>query len=256
MAHNLSALRVECGFCCHSQRPPTSFCRQLVQATSPNRRAKWSALLPGRPCPLYTTIFHAATKDRIAGERMRSFLLLTSSVPCPFATNIELVLQKDYSPLVTSVCAAFLYIKRVFKCKLSQRAPSLHANQRFDHLSVARSGVAERMGRQKALTTAAVEEVTLELPLICLFLWTACRCGSFQILHLPPKDRAGGMTNSSRFIGPFTSSLSTTLPQPGNPGCPQPDWSSWNATKAEHSGSSPVSSKQLLLRPSDWRRES
>ncbi len=53
-------------------RPPTSFRRLLVQAMSRNRRAGWNAPLPGRPCPVYATIFHAATKDRIAGERMRN----------------------------------------------------------------------------------------------------------------------------------------------------------------------------------------
>ncbi len=72
MAHSLCALRVECGGCCHCQRTPTSFHRLLVQATSRSRRVKLNALLPGRPYPLYATIFHAATKDRIADERMRN----------------------------------------------------------------------------------------------------------------------------------------------------------------------------------------
>ncbi len=72
MAHSLCALLVECGGCCHCQRPPTSFRRLLVQAMSRIRRVGLSALLPGRPCPLYATIFHAATKDRTAGERMRN----------------------------------------------------------------------------------------------------------------------------------------------------------------------------------------
>ncbi len=67
MARHLCASRVEFGGCCHYQRPPTSFRRLLVQAASRNRRAKSSALLPGSPCPLYATIFHAVTKDRIAG---------------------------------------------------------------------------------------------------------------------------------------------------------------------------------------------
>ncbi len=41
-----------------------------------NRRVKWIALLPGRPCPLCATIFHAATNGcetwpvRVADERM------------------------------------------------------------------------------------------------------------------------------------------------------------------------------------------
>ncbi len=35
-------------------------------------RVKLSTLLPGRPCLLYATIFHATIKDRIAGERMRN----------------------------------------------------------------------------------------------------------------------------------------------------------------------------------------
>ncbi len=55
----------------YCQRPPASLCRQLVQVMSRNRRAKLSTLLPGRPCPLYAAIFHAATKDRNVGERMR-----------------------------------------------------------------------------------------------------------------------------------------------------------------------------------------
>ncbi len=44
--------------------------------------------------------------------------------------------------------------------------------------------------------------------------------------------------------------------QPGNPGWPQPDWTSWNAAKTEHSALSPDSSKPPLLRPSEWRQES
>ncbi len=51
--------------------------------------------------------------------------------------------------------------------------------------------------------------------------------------HLPPKGGAGGKTSSSRFIGPFTSGLWTTLPQPGNPGWPRPDLTSWNAGNTE-----------------------
>ncbi len=72
MAHSLCALRAECGRCCHCQRPPICFRWLLVQAMSHNRRVKLNVLLPGRPCSLCATIFHAATKDRIAGERMRN----------------------------------------------------------------------------------------------------------------------------------------------------------------------------------------
>ncbi len=72
IAHNLCALHVECGGCRHFQRPPASFRRLLVQAMFRTRRAKLSGLLRGRPCPLYATIFHAATKDRIIDERMRN----------------------------------------------------------------------------------------------------------------------------------------------------------------------------------------
>ncbi len=50
----------------HTVRP-YSYIHVLAQAMSRNRRAKLSALLPGRPCSLYATIFHAATKDRIVG---------------------------------------------------------------------------------------------------------------------------------------------------------------------------------------------
>ncbi len=46
----------------------------LVQAMSRNSRVKWIVLLPGRPCPLCATIFYAAAKDRIAGERMQNEL--------------------------------------------------------------------------------------------------------------------------------------------------------------------------------------
>ncbi len=66
---HLCALR---GGYCHHQRPPTSFRRLLVRTMSHNRRAKSSAQPPSRPCPLYATTFHAATKDKIAGERMRN----------------------------------------------------------------------------------------------------------------------------------------------------------------------------------------
>ncbi len=37
--------------------------------------------------------------------------------------------------------------------------------------------------------------------------------------------------------------------QPGNPGWPQLDWTTWNAAKTELSASSPDSSKPSLLRP-------
>ncbi len=47
--------RVECGGCCHCQRPPKSFRRILVQPMTRSRRAKLSALLPCRPCPLSLT---------------------------------------------------------------------------------------------------------------------------------------------------------------------------------------------------------
>ncbi len=65
MAHSLSALRVEFGGCCHCQRPSTSFRRLLVQAIPRNRRAKSSVPLPGRPCPLYATMFHAAFYNKL-----------------------------------------------------------------------------------------------------------------------------------------------------------------------------------------------
>ncbi len=44
----------------------TSFRLLLVLAMTRNRRAKSSALLPGRPCPLYVAIYHDATKNRNA----------------------------------------------------------------------------------------------------------------------------------------------------------------------------------------------
>ncbi len=69
--------------------------------------------------------------------------------------------------------------------------------------------------------------------------------------HLPTKCGTGGKINSSRSIGPFISVLSTTLPQPGNPGWPQPDWTSWNAVKTQHSSSSPDSSKPPVLGPTE-----
>ncbi len=78
MVYNLCALRVECGRCCHCQRPPTSFRRLLVQVVYRNSRTKLSALLPGRPCSLYATIFHAAAKDRIAGEIIPASDLLSA----------------------------------------------------------------------------------------------------------------------------------------------------------------------------------
>ncbi len=63
---------VECGRFCHCRRPPTSFRWLLVQAISRNRRAKSSAPLSGRPCPLYATIFHTEAKGKIIGERMQN----------------------------------------------------------------------------------------------------------------------------------------------------------------------------------------
>ncbi len=39
---------------------------------SRNRTVGLRALLPGRYCPLNATIFYAATKDRITGERMQT----------------------------------------------------------------------------------------------------------------------------------------------------------------------------------------
>ncbi len=76
-----------------------------------------------------------------------------------------------------------------------------------------------------------------------------CRSGiqlrptSEQAPHLPPKGGAGGKTNPLKSIEPLTSVFSTTLPQPGNPVLLQPDWTSWNPAKIEHSALSPDSSK-------------
>ncbi len=66
------ALRVECGGCFHYHRPQASFPRLLVQTMSRNRRNNLSAQQRVRLCPLHANIFHAATKDRNAGERMRN----------------------------------------------------------------------------------------------------------------------------------------------------------------------------------------
>ncbi len=55
-------------YTCQFRRPPTSFRWLLILATSCNRKAKSSAPLPGRPCPLHATIFHVANKHK----RMRN----------------------------------------------------------------------------------------------------------------------------------------------------------------------------------------
>ncbi len=52
--------------------PSTSLRLLLVLAPSHNCGADLNAPLPGRPCSLCGTIFHAAAKDRIAGERILS----------------------------------------------------------------------------------------------------------------------------------------------------------------------------------------
>ncbi len=60
LGRNLWASHVEgCGWC-HGQRSPATFCRLLILA---NRMSESNAPLPGRFCPLYATVFHAATKD-------------------------------------------------------------------------------------------------------------------------------------------------------------------------------------------------
>ncbi len=104
MAHSLCALRVECGQCCHFQRPPTSFRLLLAQAMSRNRRVKWIALLPGRPCSLCVTIFHAATKRGCqtcdARGMVNNYLhlqLIGMSLPC-LATMLSL--PKGFSLLL------------------------------------------------------------------------------------------------------------------------------------------------------------
>ncbi len=61
-----------CGGCCHCKRPPASFHRPFVLATFCNRRAESTASLLDRPCLLYTSAIHAATKVRVADERTRS----------------------------------------------------------------------------------------------------------------------------------------------------------------------------------------
>ncbi len=58
----------ECGECCHCRRTPTSF-RQLLLPAMPLTRRQQP--LPGRPCPLNSTILHAANKDNITGDRTR-----------------------------------------------------------------------------------------------------------------------------------------------------------------------------------------
>ncbi len=46
--------------------------QQFVLAMPRFRRAEANTPLPWRPCPLYSTIFHATVKIRISSERMRS----------------------------------------------------------------------------------------------------------------------------------------------------------------------------------------
>ncbi len=43
---------------------------QLGLAAFRHHRTESITSLPGKPCPLYTTIFHAATTDKIVDERM------------------------------------------------------------------------------------------------------------------------------------------------------------------------------------------
>ncbi len=49
----------------HFQRPPAFFRRPPVLATFRNRGAESIALLPGRPCPLYATIFRERPKTEL-----------------------------------------------------------------------------------------------------------------------------------------------------------------------------------------------
>ncbi len=71
MARNFCALLEEWGGYCHCQRPPTSFHRLLVLATSRNRRAESSAPLPGRPCSLDATIFQTLSKTGLKGRECK-----------------------------------------------------------------------------------------------------------------------------------------------------------------------------------------
>ncbi len=57
----LRVSRVGCGGCCHCQRQLVSFRWPPVLSTYRNRRTESIAPLPGRPCVVYSTMFHAAT---------------------------------------------------------------------------------------------------------------------------------------------------------------------------------------------------
>ncbi len=64
--------RDECSEYCSCQRLPASFRRPLTLVTFRNRWTESIDPMSGRPCPLYATIFHHATKDRIIDERIRN----------------------------------------------------------------------------------------------------------------------------------------------------------------------------------------
>ncbi len=89
MAHNLCALRVECGGRYHRQRPPTSFRQILVQVMCRNCRAHtaWSTLAIVRGDISHRDQTQGCRRENVG--RARLILLLIPSEHWPFATNIE-----------------------------------------------------------------------------------------------------------------------------------------------------------------------
>ncbi len=86
MICNVYTARVECGGCCHYQRPPTSCRLLLVLATARNRREESNAPLSGKPCPLYADISRRRHRQDCRWEnveRVRLILLMILSVPLP-----------------------------------------------------------------------------------------------------------------------------------------------------------------------------
>ncbi len=104
---NRCASCVECGGCCHCQRPPASFLWPLALATFRDRRAKLSSLLPGRPCTLYAAVLHAATKDTIDNVRMQNGLQPVGPTMLPHIVHASVIGDRSRSILPQS---EFLHI--------------------------------------------------------------------------------------------------------------------------------------------------
>ncbi len=73
----------------NGQRPRVSILRQLALAISQNHTIESKAQLPGKPCPLYATMFHTSTKDCKQENEELTKLILPQTPSFPWSLTLS-----------------------------------------------------------------------------------------------------------------------------------------------------------------------